>query len=297
MKPLKRLLVGTDFSPAGRLAVTRAGQLASQYGAELRLIHAAPDWSLFSRWTSARREHHSEITQHARSALRDEIGWIASTFGIQAQGDVQPGKASEVICRAIASHQPDVLVVGARGEHEPRISPSALGGTTLKLVLHARCPLLIVRGWDLSAYKVSIAAVHEPNDISKRVVFWGTALVAGGDCHVVHAYEAPYIERMRLCGVAKAEVENCVTSTEAAARDGVDQLLATVASSGSARVHTHLIHGDPLGVLVTEIARHGPQLVVIGSQEVEPDHSPREPFGAFGLRMAYHTPVDTLIVP
>jgi nucleotide-binding universal stress UspA family protein len=295
MKPLNRLLVGTDFSPAGRLAVTRAGQLASQYGADLHVIHATPDWSLFSRWTSARREHYDEIIRHAQRALRDEINWIASTFGIQAQGDAQPGKASEVICRTIASYQPDILVVGSRGEHEPRISPSALGGTTLKLVLHAHCPLLVVRGWDLGVYKVSIAAVHEANDVSKRVVFWGTALVEGGDCHVVHAYEAPYIERMRLCGIDKAEVENCVRITETAAREGIDQLLAAV--PGRARVHTHLIHGDPLGVLVTEIARYGPQLVVIGSQEVERDHSPREPFGAFGLRMAYHTPVDTLVVP
>ena len=48
---------------------------------------------------------------------------------------------------------------------------------------------------------------------------------------------------------------------------------------------------------MTEIARHGPQLVVIGRQESGPGHSPSESLGTMALRMAYHTPVDVLIIP
>lgn len=295
MQVLNRILVATDFSPASRLAVTRAGQLASQYGSDLQLIHATPDWNLFSRWTSARQEHYEQITLHAQRALGGEINWVLHTFGVHARGEVQLGTASEVVRRKIASYQPNVVVIGARGEHEPRISPAALGGTALKLVLQAECPLLIARGWDLGAYRISVAAVHEACELSRRVVFWGSALVQAGECYIFHAYEAPYVERLRLCGVDDAAVASCLLATEKEARRSVDQLLGSAVAG--AQITIRVVHGDPLGALVTEAALCGPQLVVVGKHEPGREHSPPESLGTMGLRIAYHTPVDVLVVP
>ena len=61
-------------------------------------------------------------------------------------------------------------------------------------------------------------------------------------------------------------------------------------------MHSHVVRGNPLGVLVTETARYQPTLVVLGRREARPEDS-NEPFGTEGLRMAYHCPVDTLVVP
>jgi len=295
MKLLSRILAATDFSAAAQLAVTRAGQLASQHGADLHLIHATPDWNLFSRWTSARQEHYDQVSLHAHAAMRDEVNRILSTFGVHARGEVQLGKASQVILRALASYQPSVLIMGARGEHSPRVSPAALGGTSLKLFLHCESPLLLVRDENASPYSTSIAAVHEASDVAKSVVLWGSSLVPGGDCHVVHAYEAPYVERMRLCGVDDAAVQASILAAEAAARASLDKVITSGAPE--ARVHFHLAHGHPLAVLVTEVARHGPQLVVVGRHESARGRPQRELLGSMALRMAYHTPVDVLVIP
>jgi len=292
---LNRILVATDFSPAGHLAVSRAGQLASRHGSDLHLVHATPDWNLFSRWTFPRRQHYDEISVHAQSAMRGEVSRILSMFGVHAHGDVEFGKASEVIHRAIASYEPTLVVVGARGEHEPRIAPAALGGTSLKLLLRMACPLLLVREGDSQPFRTSLAAVQEASELSRRVVLWGSALIPGGDCHIVHAYDAPYSERIRLCGEGDAAVEACALAAEAVARQSLDNLLA--AAAPDSHVHLHLVHGNPLGVLVTEIARHAPQLVAIGGQESDRGKSPREPLGTMALRLAYHTPVDVLVVP
>jgi nucleotide-binding universal stress UspA family protein len=294
MKVVNRILVATDFSAASRRAVSRAGQLAGQYGADLHLVHAAPDWNLFSRWTSARPQHYDEITLHAQSAIRDEVNRILSTFGVHARGEVQLGKASEVIARAINAYQPTIVVAGARGEHEPRIAPAALGGTSLKLFLRMECPLLFVRGEDSRPYRTSLAAI-QPSELSRRVILWSTALVTGGDCHIVHAYDAPYSERMRLCGTSDAYVEACIRTAEAAARAGLDKVIS--ATAPDTHVHLHIEHGNPLGILVTEIARCGPQLVVVGRRDSECGRAPRESSGSTGLRMAYHTPVDVLVIP
>lgn len=61
-------------------------------------------------------------------------------------------------------------------------------------------------------------------------------------------------------------------------------------------MHSHVVRGNPLGCLVTEIARCQPTLVVLGRQEASASES-FDPFGTEGLRMAYHCPVDTLVVP
>ena len=294
MGSVNRILVATDFSPGGRLAVRRAGQLASQYNAELHIAHASPDWNLFSRWTVARQEHYQAISRRAELAMRDEVAWVLSEYGIHAHGDIQLGKASRVIERVASELRPSLIVAGARGEHQPRVSPESFGGTTLKLLWHTQYPLLLVRGWDFKPYRVSIAAIHDTCDISKRVVSWGSSLVGAGECHVIHAYEAPYFERTRACDVSESSIAACVAAAESAARAIVDDVVK--AAAPTAHIHPHIVRGNPLGALVSEIALYQPTLVALGRCEAHPGE-PQEPFGTEGFRMAYHCPVDTLVVP
>src|SRR5579859_674924 len=80
MKLLKRILVATDFSPAGQRAVTRAGLLAHQHEADLLVLHVTPDWNLFSRWTSSHPQHYEAINQYAQRALREEVNRILGIY-------------------------------------------------------------------------------------------------------------------------------------------------------------------------------------------------------------------------
>jgi universal stress protein E len=291
---LNRILVATDFSSGSRAAADRAARLASQYQAELHLIHATPDWTLFSRWTSASEAHHRAIITHAHDAMRAEANRLASAFGVHARSEIQLGRASRVITRFATEYHPDLIVAGARGEHQPKVSPEAFGGTTLKLLLHTEYPLLLVRGWDPKPYHISIAAVHDACDISRRVVLWASSLVGTGDCHVMHAYEVPYIERTVACDLSDASINESVRATESAAHRMVSDVIK--AAAPGAHMHSHVVRGSPLGCLVTEIARNQPTLVVLGRQEAGASES-FDPFGTEGLRMAYHCPVDTLVVP
>ncbi len=295
MKLIQRILVATDFSPEAGVAVTRAAQLAQQHEAALQVLHATPDWPLFSRWTRPKKEHYDQITLRAQSLLSDEVDRIRGTFGVHAQGEVQLGKASEVIARAIDTYDPALVVIGARGEHTPRYAPAALGGTALKLLLRGSPPLLLVRHKDTSAYRTSLAALHEASDLSRRIAEWGTSLVPGGDCHIVHAYETPYLERILACGLGEAEANAFAQTTEIEARRTLEQLVTTLAPHS--RIHLHLRRGNALGVLVTEIARYAPQVVVVGRHEGPKSSMPNASWGDTGLRIAYHTPVDVLVIP
>jgi nucleotide-binding universal stress UspA family protein len=48
---------------------------------------------------------------------------------------------------------------------------------------------------------------------------------------------------------------------------------------------------------MTQIARHAPQIVVVSRQDNDHGQSGRNFNGSTALRMAYHTPVDVLVVP
>lgn len=295
MIPLKRILVATDFSHASELAVARAAELARDHAAVLRLVHAAPDWNVFSTWSSAQKHHYDQIALHAQAALNSAVKRVHSAFGIHAEGEFQVGKASEVIVRASRSFEPTLIVAGARGEHEPRIAPAALGGTAIKLLFRTEKPLLLVRGNDAAPYETSMAAVNGPTELSRRVVRWASGLVPNGDCHIVLGYDTPYSERMRFCGIDPLIVKDCVASAEAEARKGLDELVRE-AAKGS-HTHLHLDQGSPLGILVTEMATFYPQVVVVGRHETEIGGSPAEACGSLGFRMVYHIPVDVLVVP
>src|SRR6266702_2741746 len=168
MRILNRILVATDFSSAGHAAVARAGQLAGQHQAELHLIHATPDWPLFSRSVAVRQEHYDDVTQNAEVAMNRETNWLRSEFGVQARAEVHRGQATRTIVRAVEGYQPDLLIIGASGEHASQTAPAVLGGTTLKLISQIRQPLLLVRDPKPTAYTISLAAVQETGQLSRR---------------------------------------------------------------------------------------------------------------------------------
>src|SRR5262249_32853858 len=197
--------------------------------------------------------------------LRRTTDWLASEFSIRVLGAVHRGKASQTITRAIAMYQPNLLVIGAHGEHAPRSSATALGATTVKLITQVKVPLLLVRGAENRRSSASWAAVSSSAEQARRIVHWVNVLAAEGDCHVVRAYEVPYLERLKLCGVSVGAIETCSQDAE---------LQLGILAARFDRAHADTTEFQTLQV------RHlvGPDnvTVTLGSEHVDPvDDSPR----------------------
>lgn len=296
MTVLKRILVATDFSAAARQAVWRAGQLAKQHDAHLHLVHAQPDWNLFARASSSGAEHYRAVVEHAEQALQDEITYIEATFGIHARGENRMGRASQVILAVVAEVEPHLLVVGARGEHNSPAMAPFLGGTALKLIAYAGSPVLVVRKPSAAPYAVAVAAVECSSAAARALVQWAMALLGPGDCHIVHAFEVPYVERMRKRGVSETAIRLCTEEVRNAAKSVIDEILDDEPGPGQ-RLHAHLVCGEPVGAVLAEIARCQPDLVVVGKHEHPPREQHLSALGSVALRIAYHAPVDVLVVP
>jgi universal stress protein E len=294
MRTVSRILAATDFSPAGHATLARAGQLAAQHGAELFVIHATPDWNLFSNRSPMLQKHYDDISKNAQALLRQETSWLAKEFAIHVLGETHQGKASQAITRAVSTYQPNLLAMGARGEHAAHITPAAVGTTTLKLIHQIKVPLLLVRQTTVERYSTCLAAVGSSADQAKRIVQWACAL-ATGDCHVIRTYEVPYLERLRSCGLGAEALSTCSRDAELAARYAADPPWSR--EEDSARMHMHLVRGTPAPTILGEIDKRSPQLVVVGRHEEPPLAAEHPLLGCVGMQIAYHCPVDVLIVP
>jgi nucleotide-binding universal stress UspA family protein len=292
---LKRILVATDLSAAGRRAVMRAGQLAHQWEANLFLAHVRPDWNLFSRWRPASQDSYQDVAHSSETPLRQALAELESGFGVHARCESRLGKASDVIAALAAEVEPHLLVIGARGEHEATAPGPSLGGTAMKLLARVDVPILVVRRDSDTRYSSALVAVDVPGVLSRRAVLWGSGLVGDGDCHVVHAYDVPYIERMRLQEIDEAVIQRRMRQSEEAAIETVRVLLG--AAEGHAKLHARAVRGEPVFAVLAEIGRTPIDLLVIGKSEPSGPHRQRGAMGGVGFRIAYHAPTDVLVLP
>ena len=131
---IKRILVGLDGSPLGRLGFHAAVNFAilshgSIIGVTVREVSrlARPetvDWSDAQPLQAAAEEH-------ARAA------------GVPFEGVTRTGHAAQTLCDQARERAADLIVIGATGLEHPW-SPT-IGGTATRVAADAPCPVLLVR--------------------------------------------------------------------------------------------------------------------------------------------------------
>jgi nucleotide-binding universal stress UspA family protein len=108
----RTIVVGLDSSPEAAVATRVARELAVRFGADLRIVAAAPG-------------RHSDIEMARR---------------IAADLEILPGKPVDEL--VVLSEFADLVVVGSRGLEGLK----ALGSVSERVAHEARCPVLVVRG-------------------------------------------------------------------------------------------------------------------------------------------------------
>jgi nucleotide-binding universal stress UspA family protein len=299
---MNRILAATDLSIAGQHAVMRAGQLARQWQASLRIVHARPDWNLYARWRPASQDAYQLIARRTDQLLGELQAKVTAEFRISPRVDSRLGRASEVVAEMVSEFDPSLLVIGARGEHA-QDGGSNIGGTACKLLTRFGHAMLLVRVSDASPYAKSVVAVDGPAPLARRAVLWGTSLVGSGETHIVHAYCIPYIERMR--SPDESGPPGAASSPDGPSGDplkqAADAAAATLAevrgaAETVAQVETHAVHADPVVATLQQIARHAAPVVVIGKRNVPTPLVPSGPIGNVAFRIADHAPADVLIL-
>ena len=148
------VVVGVDGSPAGARALRFAAEEARLRGAVLRVVHAwsmplvdaAPDPFLieFPGPTGPEVGELIDAAREGADAVADRAvaDALETAPGIEIERELVEGPAADALVEC--SEGATLLVVGSHGHG--RLASALLGSTSSRVIEHAPCPVVVVRG-------------------------------------------------------------------------------------------------------------------------------------------------------
>ena len=142
---LGKILVPVDFSKLSKGALPWAGLLAARLGAEIVLLHVVEQFPI--DYVPARERKNDTfvpLTKKAGDDLEHIAGSLREAAGTNVSSIIDEGNLFEVICRTAETLGADLIVQTTHGH--TGLKHVLLGSTAERVVRHAPCPVLTVRG-------------------------------------------------------------------------------------------------------------------------------------------------------
>ncbi len=149
MKPIKHILVSTDFSPRSSEAVDYALSLAERLGAELEVVHVFERPAYFEVGVSHSLQIRHNVDEWIREVKQDATRQLDALVqelkgrGPGVRGELREGPTVDEILKAAQDTSADLIVIGTHGR--TGLPHVLLGSVAERVVRHAPCPVLTVR--------------------------------------------------------------------------------------------------------------------------------------------------------
>lgn len=145
---MSRILYATDFSPASRAAFAKALALAKANRAELVISHVlAPVMPPVADGAYVSPHVYASLEAAGRRYGKQHLDRLvarARKAGIRTRGLLLDGLVHDRIVAAARKLRADMIVMGTHGRSG--LARFVLGSVASRVVSHARCPVLTVRG-------------------------------------------------------------------------------------------------------------------------------------------------------
>jgi universal stress protein A len=146
----QKILVPIDFSDHSKSTVSYAMRFASRYKSIVYLLHVfqVPDYAMAS--CASQRKHYAKVQSQVHAAelqARENLESFAlqlSNLGIKVEPHFRVGYPFDEIVLTANHFDVDLIVIGSHGRGG--ISRLLVGSTAERVVEHARCPVLVVKG-------------------------------------------------------------------------------------------------------------------------------------------------------
>jgi nucleotide-binding universal stress UspA family protein len=201
------ILVATDFSRSAALATRRAAQLARAAGARLELMHVIPPEPVLTGWTAFRGALAAEPAT-ARAEAMTQLRWAAARIdaelSVTADMHLAEGRAHIEIARRAAEIKPDLVVLGAHGEHF--VLDVFVGTTAQRVQRRSSAPVLVVRQAPYGGYeRVLIATDFSP--ASANAARTASRFFSGAMFHMLNVYQPLFQSRLAIAGMDGPAIE------------------------------------------------------------------------------------------
>jgi nucleotide-binding universal stress UspA family protein len=142
---LRKILLPSDFSESARHALGYAISFASEYQAELILLHVVEDIAVSyasDLFPVPMARVFDELSGYAKSELA-KLASVARERGVQVRELLTQGRPSLEIVRVAREQAVDLIVLGTHGKGV--LDQALFGSTSERVVRTAPCPVLTTR--------------------------------------------------------------------------------------------------------------------------------------------------------
>ena len=255
LRPIRRVLVPTDFSPSSDCALERAVLIAGSGHGNIDLLHVGR-----ARLQSAERQKARRNLERAVLLAR-EFGGKAGAPVVRLSAGIRTGEPHVEIIRRAREINAEIVVMG-RGRPGGLVR-SMLGTTSARVVRMSDVATLVVGRRPRAPYRRPLIAIEtDPSvrsliELTRRVVHG-----AEGRVRLVHAYQVPFEEYHLVAGDASSRwyFHQSRKSAEASVR----KLLVSIGLDPAA-MKCALRRGDPRQAILAEAARIHADLLVLGT--------------------------------
>jgi len=144
---LRRIMHPTDFSSASNRALQIAVEFAKRDKAELLLVHVLIPHVIYPPDTDGDPALYIELERTARRQAESSLEALVNKIKrakVKVTGLLLKGTAHDQIVRAAKNRRADMIVIGTHGR--TGISKLLMGSVAGRVIAHASCPVLTVRG-------------------------------------------------------------------------------------------------------------------------------------------------------
>ena len=108
---IKNIVCALDLTTRSEEVLARAGQFASEYGAQLTVVHSVPGTDAIPE-----RIYDCELRRHLLAQAREQMIVMLTHSGVNASVRVEAGEVAHVVADAAREHGADLVIIG-RGQH------------------------------------------------------------------------------------------------------------------------------------------------------------------------------------
>ena len=267
MTALKRILCGTDLSPASGPAWEFAQRLALATRAELLLLHVVPVIPVSMEGGFDPRTYQRLMKDGRMEAVAACDRLVASVVdrSLRVAVRTEDGPAAARILAVADSEGADLVVLGTHGR--TGLSRLLVGSVAEHVVQLASCPVVTVRPLPGLAGSSGrpLARIMYPTDFSpasRKAWPWVKALaeVTGADVDLLHVLLEVVPDRH----VDPAFLARAAEAIREDAQKSGDQFLA-ICGFPRDRIHVHLAHGVEADQIAHLAQARGADLIVMGT--------------------------------
>ena len=136
-----RILLATDGSEEAALAASTAAELAKDTDSELHVIHVG---QVVPTFLAATEEEPGRTAREARRTLDEQVQKIEAGHETQAQAHLRYGGVAEEVVALAEDIEAGLIAMGSRGRGG--IRRALMGSVSERVVRHAHCAVMIIRG-------------------------------------------------------------------------------------------------------------------------------------------------------